>query len=185
MFNTIRRKLFAVAVAAVIVAVLSQGTLAFISTVNTATNVITSGNVRFSIHQLTDTPCTVVIPGDRVTEAVCVQSDCTHPFYLRMRPQYRVNSETLAADGCFKLNVDETVWQYRDGWYYYVSPVQAGGITPYLFTCVEIVGERVDNRYIGKTLTVTMEAQAVQSENNPLTDGAVWTAQGWPQEAEV
>lgn len=182
MFNTIRRKLFAVAVAAVIVTVISQGTLAFVSTVGTATNVITSGNVRFLIHQLTDTPRTVVIPGDRVEKAVCIESDCTHPFYLRVRPQYRVNSDTLSAEDCFRLNVDETVWQYHDGWYYYAVPVQAGEITPYVFTCVEIVGETVDNRYIGKTLTLTVEAQAVQSENNPLIDGAVWTAQGWLEE---
>ena len=51
-----------------------------------------------------------------------------------------------------------------------------------MFSHVEIVGDKVDNRYIGKTLTLTVVAHAVQSENNPITDGLTYTAAGWPKE---
>ena len=39
------------------------------------------------------------------------------------------------------------------------------------------------NRY-GNRLQLTVKAQAVQSENNPLTDGNTYTALGWPSEVE-
>ncbi len=179
-------KVFTVAVVAILVTLLAQSTLGYVSTVGTATNVVTAGNLRFSIHESRDLsrPMTV-IPGDTVSQAVCFENSGTHPFYLRVKPLYFVSSEALAAQPCFHLNIDETVWHYRDGWYYYGQPVAAGETTPDLFTAVEIVGEAVDNRYIGKTLSVTVAAQAVQSENNPLTAGAVWTAAGWPGEATV
>ena len=51
-----------------------------------------------------------------------------------------------------------------------------------MFSHVEIVGSKVDNSYIGKTLTLTVKAQAVQSENNPLTGTDTFTASGWPAE---
>jgi len=31
-------------------------------------------------------------------------------------------------------------------------------------------------------LTLTVNVQAVQSENNPITDGKTYTASGWPAE---
>ena len=44
------------------------------------------------------------------------------------------------------------------------------------------LGEQVDNRYLGKTLSLTVTAQAVQSQNNPIADGLIYTAAGWPAE---
>ena len=38
----------------------------------------------------------------------------------------------------------------------------------------------VDNAYIGKTLSLTVSAQAVQSENNPAD--FPWEVSGWPAE---
>ena len=73
-------------------------------------------------------------------------------------------------------------WLYHDGWYYYNGIVNPAETTPYVFSHVEIVGDRVDSHYIGKTLTLTVKAQAVQSENNPLTDGDILTVSGWPAE---
>ena len=60
--------------------------------------------------------------------------------------------------------------------------MEPGETTPQVFSHVEIVGDKVDNRYIGKTLTLTVVAQAVQSENNPITGGETYTASGWPKE---
>ena len=95
---------------------------------------------------------------------------------------YGVDAQVLSAEDCFKLEIDETYWELHDGWYYYKGIVNPGEITPNVFSHVEIVGSKVDNSYIGKTLTLTVKAQAVQSENNPITDGITYTASGWPAE---
>ena len=167
---------------------LTQSTLAYYSTVGKATNVVTSGNIQFIIHEMTDqgtefpTEGVYIVPGDIVSKKVSVENVCEHPFYLRVKLVYGVDSQELSADDCFKLNIDETNWQYVDGWYYYKGIVEPGQTTPDVFSKVEIVGSKVDNSYLGKTLELTVVAHAVQSENNPVEGTDTYTASGWPQE---
>ncbi len=188
MLGRIGIKLLVVALAASVLTFMSQGTLAYYSTVGRATNVVTSGNIRFIIHETTDQGTefskdgVYIVPGDIVSKRVSIESNCDHPFYLRVKVVYGVNSEELSAEDCFKLNINEEHWELHDGWYYYKEVVDPDETTPYVFSHVEMVGSKVDNRYIGKTLTLTVNAQAVQSENNPLDDGKVYTASGWPKE---
>ena len=188
MLGRIGIKLLAVAFAASVLTFMSQGTLAYYSTVGRATNVVTSGNIQFIIHETTDQGTefskdgVYIVPGDIVSKRVSIESDCEHPFYLRVKVVYGINSEELTAEDCFKLNINEEHWELHDGWYYYKEVVDPDETTPYVFSHVEMVGSKVDNRYIGKTLTLTVNAQAVQSENNPLDDGKVYTASGWPKE---
>ena len=62
-----------------------------------------------------------------------------------------------------------------------VNPVlvsQPGETTVPLFTQVEIVGSKVDQTHVGSTLSLTVNAYAVQSENNPAE--FPWHANGWP-----
>ena len=149
---------------------------------------VTSGGIQFFIHETTDqgTPFpeegVYIVPGDVVSKKVTIESACAHPFYLRVKMVYGVDSAELTAEDCFKLNIDQTNWILHEGWYYYKDIVQPGETTPEVFSHVEIVGDKVDNSYIGKTLTLTVNAQAVQSENNPLIDGNIYTASGWPAE---
>ena len=184
----IKLKIFIVALVASMMAFISTTSLAFYSTVGTATNVVTSGNIQFIIHERTDQGTefpqegVYIFPGDVVSKKVTIESDCEHPFYLRVKVVYGVDSQELPSEECFKLNMNEENWELRDGWFYYKGIVEPGQTTPNVFSHVEIVGSKVDNRYIGKTLTLTVKAQAVQSENNPITDGNVYTASGWPQE---
>ncbi len=184
----IKIRIFVVALVATLMAFFSQSTLAFYSTVGTATNVVTSGNIRFIINETTDQGTAFpeegvyIVPGDIVSKKVNITSDCEHPFYLRVKIIYGINSEELTAEDCFKLNVNEADWELRDGWYYYKGIVNPNETTPDIFSHVEIVGAKVDNSYIGKTLNLTVKAQAVQSENNPLPDGNTHSASGWPKE---
>ena len=62
--------------------------------------------------------------------------------------------------------------------------MQPAEMSPEVFSHVEIVGSKVDNRYIGKTLTMTVKAQGVQSENNPIKDNNYELVGGWPQEEQ-
>ncbi len=181
-------KIWMITLVALLVTMMGQPTLAYYSAVGTATNVVTSGNIQFIIHEMTDQGTefpkegVYVIPGDVVSKKVSIESDCEHPFYLRVKLVYGIDSQTLTAEDCFKLNINGEYWELHDGWYYYKNIVNPGETTPNVFSHVEIVGSKVDNGYIGKTLQLTVNAQAVQSENNPITDGNVSTAAGWPAE---
>lgn len=184
-----RLKIFVVALVAAMMTFVSTSTLAFYSTVGRATNVVTSGNIQFIIHEMTDQgkefpqEGVYIVPGDVVSKKVSIENDCEHPFYLRLKVVYGVNSQELSSEDCFKLNIDEEHWELNeDGWYYYNAVVEPGETTPEVFSHVEIVGSKVDNSYLGKTLTLTVRAQAVQSENNPITDGKTYTASGWPKD---
>ena len=184
----IKIRMAVISLVAILISLLSHSSLAYYSTVGKATNVITSGNIRFIIHETTDqgTPFpeegVYIVPGDVVSKKVTIESDCDHPFYLRVKIVYGVNSTELSAEDCFKLNINEEYWELHDGWYYYKGIVEPNETTPNVFSHVEIVGSKVDNNYIGKTLTLTVKAQAVQSENNPIVDGNFHTASGWPAE---
>ena len=181
-------KIFVVALVAAMMAFISTSTLAFYSTVGKATNVVTSGNIQFIIHEMTDQgkefpkEGVYIVPGDIVSKKVSIENDCQHPFYLRVKMVYGIDSQELSSEDCFKLNINEENWVLHDGWYYYTGIVNPGETTPNVFSHVEIVGAKVDNSYIGKTLTLTVKAQAVQSENNPITDGNTYTASGWSAE---
>lgn len=184
----IKMKVFVIAFVAAMMAFFSTSTLAYYQTLGQTTNIVTSGSIRFIIHERTDQgqefpqEGVYVMPGDVVSKKVSIESDCEHPFYLRVKMVYGVDSQELSAEDCFKLNIDKNHWVLHEGWYYYTGIVNPGETTPDVFSHVEIVGSKVDNSYIGKTLTLTVKAQAVQSENNPLVDGNTYTAFGWPAE---
>ena len=184
----IKHRLFVIAVIAIIMTYFTQGTLAYYSTVGTATNVVTSGNIQFIIHEKTDQGTefpkegVYIVPGDVVSKQVSIESDCKHPFYLRVKIVYGIDSQELSVEDCFKLNIDESNWEFHDGWYYYKGIVAPGETTPNVFSHVEIVGSKVDNSYLGKTLTLSVVAHAVQSENNPVDGTDTYKASGWPEE---
>ena len=188
MLKSVKRKLVAVALVAMILTLCTQETLAYYTVIGKATNVVTSGAISLAIHETTDQGTAFpeegvhVIPGDVVSKVVTIENVCDHPFYLRVKLVYGINNQELSYEDCFKLNIDEEHWVYHEGWYYYTDVVEPGGTTPYIFSHVQIVGESVDTSYIGSTLQLTVVAQAVQSENNPITDGDTTTASGWPAE---
>ena len=181
-------KILIVALVAIMMAFISTSTLAYYTTMGKATNVVTSGNIQFIIHEMTDQgkefprEGVYIVPGDIVSKKVSIESDCEHPFYLRVKMVYGIDSQELTAEDCFKLNINKEHWVLHDGWYYYTGIVNPGETTPDVFSHVEMVGSKIDNSYIGKTLTLTVKAQAVQSENNPISDGNTYTASGWPAE---
>ena len=188
MFGKIKLKIAVVALVAAVFAFIGQPTLAYYQTVGKATNVVTSGNIQFIIHEMTDQGTefpeegVYIVPGDIVSKKVSIENDCDHPFYLRVKMVYGIDSQELTAEDCFKLNINEEHWMFHDGWYYYKGIVAPGETTPQVFSHVEMVGAKIDNSYLGKTLTLTVNAQAVQSENNPVEDGLTYTAFGWPAE---
>jgi len=188
MWRKLKIRSAVVALCAIILTFISQDTLAYYSIVGKATNVVTSGDIQLAIHEMTDQGTefpeegVYIVPGDIVSKQVSVENVSDHPFYLRVKVVYGIDSQELSAEDCFKLNINTDNWELYDGWYYYKGIVVPGQTTPNVFSHVEIVGSKVDNSYIGKTLTLTVRAQAVQSENNPVEDMQTYTASGWPAE---
>jgi len=181
-----KAKLLLIALAAILVTVLTQPTLAYYTTIGKATNVVTSGGIELKIHEKTadgsDFPAegVYIIPGDIVSKQVSVENVCEHPFYLRVKLISGSTNVALSAEDCLKMDIDTANWTYLDGYYYYNQILHPGEITPPLFTQVEIVGSKVDQTHIGSTLSLTVNAYAVQSENNPADHP--WDASGWPAE---
>lgn len=179
-----RSRLLLIALVAILLTVLTQPSLAFYTTIGKATNVVTSGGIQLQIHEKTadGTPFpeegVYIIPGDIVSKQVSVENICQHPFYLRVKLVRGTTNEALTAEDCMKLDIDTVNWTYRDGYYYFNRILQPGQTTENLFTQVEIVGSKVDRSHIGSMLSLTVNAYAVQSENNPAQHP--WEAAGWP-----
>jgi len=177
-------KLLLIALAAILMTVLTQLSLAYYVTIGEATNVVTSGSIRLQIHEKTadgsdfPTEGVFVIPGDIVSKQVSIENICAHPFYLRVKLVSRASNQALNAEECLKMNIDTANWTCRDGYYYFNTILQPGETTTNLFTQVELVGSKLDQTHVGTALSLTVNAYAVQSENNPA--GHPWDASGWP-----
>ena len=179
-----RARLLLIALAAILATVLTQPTLAFYTAMGKADNVVTSGGVKMRIHEKTadgsDFPSegVYVIPGDIVSKRVSVENISAHPFYLRVKLVSGATNEALSPEDCLNLDIDTQNWTEVDGYYYFNRVLEPGQTTPALFTQVEIVGSKVDQSHIGSALSLTVNAYAVQSENNPAEHP--WDASGWP-----
>lgn len=167
-----------------IVALLANGTLAYYTASEKATNVITSGNVDLEIHEKTiegkDFPKdgVEVMPGDIVSKIVTFENTGNHPLYLRVKLTKGVDDAELTAEECLDIDINATDWTYKDGYYYYNTALKSDQITTPLFTEVSINGKHVDNNYLGKMFSLNITAYAVQSEHNGDT---VWNADFWPE----
>jgi len=182
----VKSRLFLIALTAILVAVLSLPNLAYYTTIGKATNVVTSGDVQLMIHEKTsdgsDFPDegVYIIPGDIVSKQVTVENVCSQPFYLRVKLVSSSTNEALSTEDCLKMDINTNDWTYLDGFYYYNHVLGPGEVTPALFTQVEIVGNEVDQSHVGSVLSLTVNAYAVQSKNNPAEHP--WDASGWPAE---
>ena len=175
-----------VAFALLFVCNMTRDTLAYYTVTATATNVVTSGSIGLKIHEQTKdgepfpSQGIRVRPGDRVSKQVAVENTCEQPFYLRIRLTNGVEDALLPVENVFAFEVNTVDWTLcEDGCYYYNHVLQPGQVTSALFQEVELVRRHVDGRFAGRTLTLTVTAEAVQSKNNPAD--SPWQAQGWPE----
>ena len=183
----IKSKLLLLALATIMMTFIVSETFAYYTVVGRSQNVITSGELKMKIIELTDQGTefpaegVYVMPGAVVGKRVSVENICGQPFYLRVKVISATDDTALSAEDCFKLDINYEDWNLVDGWYYYYTALEPGQTTSQVFSKVEIVGSKVDNRYLGKTLSLTVEAQAVQAKNNPVEGRDTHTAYGWPE----
>lgn len=181
-----RNTCLVLAVAVILITLISAPTLAYYTVIGKATNVVTSGDISLAIHEKTadgaDFPAegVTVLPGDVVGKRVTVENVCAHPFYLRVQLYNPATKQVLSVSDCMQVDLNTNDWTVgADGFIYYNTVLQPGQTTQPVFTQVHIVGEKVTRENIGDTLQLTVNAYAVQSENNPAEHP--WDAAGWPE----
>ncbi len=185
------KKIIAAAAVLVCIAVGVQSTIAYFTATDTATNVITTGNIKIKLHEQHQTddglqPFTDVIgvvPGDNVSKIVTVENTGNNPAWVRIS----IDKALTLAEGV-EGEVDLTLisfdigedWVERDGWYYYTEALDKGQTTSPLFNNV-IFNDDMGNMYQDSTATVTVLVHATQTAHNGTS---VWEAVGWPKIVE-
>lgn len=186
-----KRKLLAGALILGVIALSAFGTLAFFTTEDTATNVITAGSIKIELNERaladgqTDTvdfeDKINVVPDTAVSKIITVKNTGEHPAYVRVL----VGKQILLCDGkegqadvsLIEMNFNTEYWTEKDGCWYYGKCLEAGQETEPLFTAVTF-SKDMDNTYQNSTASLTVKAFGVQSENN---GSASLEAAGWPE----
>ena len=180
-----KRRLIAIFSIVAVAAIISVGSLAYFSVEGRTTNTVTTGKVDLEIHEVdadgnSQADSSIeVMPGDVLDRILTVENTAEHPMYLRVKLTKTVSGEGLDVDAAMSMDIDTAHWTEQEGYYYYNTAVAAGERTEPLFTTVSMDGKAMDNSYLGKTFTLDVNAQAVQSENNGAT---VFDAAGWSAE---
>ena len=205
--NKGRRKAVLIAALAVVALVGAGLTAAFTVRDVTTQNVVTFGSVTMrTIEQEERAGVLVDVPeGYEVKAAtglasrvVSFQNVGSSDMYVRARPHMQAISETGenrdGADTVTTFHMDATgAWkQGTDGWWYYVGGENndgrvsaatdgsgAGETTDALMTGVEFEGDFYDVAGANGKFVFTVEAQAVQADNN---GESALEATGWPAE---
>ena len=188
-----KKKFIAGAVVAICLSLVTYGTLAYFTHEDTATNVITSGNIKIELQEtaITEDGQVVefeqsqdrfnVMPAQSVSKIVKVQNTGDNDAYIRIAIDKAINLAEGVEDtpdtDLISMDFDYDNWTLKDGYYYYNKPLAPGETTEALFNNVKF-DPAMDNMYQNSTAIINVDAQATQVKNNG-TD--VFTAAGWPE----
>ena len=191
-----KKKLFVLAVLAIILAGMATGTLAYYTAKSDVQNVITSGSIDIDLVETmknedgqivpypTD-PVGGIMPGTEHSKIVNVKNVGEHPAWVRVKVTKSIKVDGKSQDdSVLSLDLNTTEWiDGEDGYYYYKDILAPGATTAKpLFTKVNFAGEKMGNEYQNARIEIGVQAQGVQSENNPApTGGDVTDVKGWPK----
>ena len=169
-----KRKLLLLAILAICVAIGTYQTLAYYTYGGTAHNVVTMGSVE--IELMMSGGETGVMPDTTVRSIAGVENTGKGEAWIRASVQVKPQS----AQAIMQLNPDMT-WFYKDGYYYYRSPVQPGETTKSLFSSVYF-DKAMKNEYQDYRIRLIVTAEAVQTDHNHIPFGGdVSDVKGWPE----
>lgn len=180
-----------IALAAVACIALAVGvTVAYNTQNNIGVNVVTMGDLKIAAIQTAipegeSTPRPFggtfdFVPGRQGSWIFEVENRGRQDAYVRVAVQTVI---TLAKGvkgepdpAMIELDCNTQDWEYRDGYYYYKTPLGAGKKTEPLFTAVRFSPE-AGNIYQQAGVSADIRAQATQVKNN---GNNVFEAAGWP-----
>ena len=178
-----KSKLVTIAILLILLSIAGTGTLAYFNDSITVHNEITTGNINIAINQVS-TESLAVMPGMAVDRPIVVTNDATSGeawVRVQIKKQIVKADNSIGDDALIIMqynnqNKCNDNWKYKDGYYYYKTPLAANNTTAPLFDEI-VFSPTMGNDYQNSTATVTIHAQAVQTANNGKT---VWEAAGWP-----
>lgn len=183
-----KRKILCLSVIAIMLAILAAGTIAYFTAEGRARNVITTGSVEIELKEWADENKTEpfknlegVMPNTTVTKIAEIKNIGKSDAWIRVKIQksielkYEGNPDTDLVE----LNLNDRDWITDGEYYYYKNALKPGETTTPIFTSVTFKAA-MGNEYQDAKATVDVYAQAVQTANNPATDGDVKTVKGWP-----
>ena len=194
-----KKKLTAVALVVILVALLATGTAAYkyYKHEDRATNIITTNKIEMVLDEHLDplewlfpdegqknifTLQQKVYPTQVVDKTPTVTNTGPEPFYTRVRVEIVVTApDGTALSGEYiqpRFNEDGS-WVYADGWYYYNGVLNPQQESSPLFEGVQISGE-TPNEYGSATVSIVVTSQAVQVKNNPIPAEGITAVPGWP-----
>lgn len=184
-----KKRISAIAVVVICLAILATGTLAYFTDAEQAHNIITSGNIKIALEEYfpgsekdPEEENTYVLegvmPSQTVTKEVRVKNTGVGDAWIRAKLNYEFSPSDLS-DDVITIELQPGWIDGGDGWYYYNEIVAAENYTDYLIKEVTFAPE-MGNEYQNSTLTVKVEAQAVQAKNNVPESGSVLDVAGWP-----
>ena len=189
MSNMSKKKIIAMMALVIVIAIMGTGTLAYFTTRVVTHNVITSGGVNIQLVEEfpaggDDQHAEGVMPGSELEKKVQVQN-LDEPAWIRVKVTVSCNGKAvdpkvMAID--YNVGTAANQWtKGEDNIYYYNSIVSAPDKTAPLFSKVAFSGKDMGNEYQNSEFVVSVEAQAVQAQNNaPTVENDVTTVQGWP-----
>ena len=181
-----KRKLVLTSAVVLILALLAAGTFAYFSKDARATNVITTGTINIDLYDKieggkeTADGWTIsgVMPGQPVEKIVSVKNTGTSPAWLRVKLGISVTGAngkplnlTFGDEQDVLTFTTGDGWFYHGGYYYYNAPVAEQNSTADFFAKKDgqptlMLNPQLPNDYQGCTVTVAVQAQAVQVKNN-------------------
>lgn len=177
-----KKVLFSITALALAGLVAAGATLAYFTSSDTATNVITTGNVQIRINEKSNekeedyeyTPNVGIVykkpymPGSVISKIPTVENTGSNSTYVRVRFVFQDNSgNEVSFNGHDVPILDiQPEWALTDGtYYYYPVPLEAGKETGPVFTTVTIPTSW-DNTMSDFHFNVVVKAEAIQSDNN-------------------
>lgn len=190
-----KRKLVLTSAVVLILALLAAGTFAYFSKNARATNVITTGTISIKLNDSiaggtekengSGWTLSGVMPGQPVDKAVSITNNGTSPAWLRVKLGISVkDADGKDLDTTFDRDKQVLTfdlgngWFYHEGYYYYSASVDENDSTAEFFAVKKdtdgtrhptlMLNPQLPNAYQGCTVTVAVQAQAVQVKNNNI-----------------
>ena len=186
-----KKKILAIALVVICLSIVAYGTHAYFTYDIIATHVVTAGNVRIELEQLSVlTPGGVpiefdrpndIVPGTSVSKIVQVKNTGYAAAWVRLE----LTKEIILADGVagevdlslVSYEINDEYWAEKDGWFYYLQPLEPGATTEPIFTEISFSAS-MSNMYQKSKSEINVLAHAVQTVHN---GESVFDAAGWPE----
>lgn len=194
-----KKKLTIISALVICATIVTSGTLAYFTAEDRARNVITSGGVNIELVETTkkgdgtevEFPkegLTGIMPGTSASKIVSVKN-IGDEAWIRVKVDTTILDsqgnelpQTIGDTSVVSYEVSSTDWFSSDGYYYYKDSVQMNESTNILFDEVRFAKE-MGNEYQNCRIEIDIDAQAVQTANNPIPAGGdVSDIPGWPAE---